>query len=97
VSWPGHVEFPERTRVTVKVTPWHPVGAEEESSTKPAMDSVPLMLLALTLSAGETAYGSDGTMLMLALGQSAVSFETTEALMTESATTPKSLVFVSVK
>ena len=36
-------------RVVVNDTPWHPVGAEAESVTRPEMDSVALVLLALTV------------------------------------------------
>ena len=38
-----HVDIPESVRVTVKVTPWHPVGAVERSFTRLGMDWVTLV------------------------------------------------------
>jgi hypothetical protein len=40
-------------RVTVKVTPWQALGADEESVTRPAMDCIPLVVFAPTVTAGE--------------------------------------------
>ena len=58
-----------RVRVTLKVTPWHELGAFAASFTRPGMDSVPVVAPALTVSAGEKASGNAGATLTLLVGQ----------------------------
>jgi hypothetical protein len=53
VAWLAHDDCPDSVRVTVKVTPWHELGALAASSTNPGMDWLPLVLPGLTAIAGE--------------------------------------------